>query len=146
MKDIVFLLYFFFMPRNVGLQLHIAGIRARLDFEHLKHSHQKVVKVAERLTANPVDVPNRRFSSSTLVDVCGLDRYQIAQLIPRPASLARFRAGRRFQSGLHSSCRLGRPLNRNVWPAPGSEDTELGVLMELEVGHGETEVYARVQA
>jgi hypothetical protein len=33
-----------------------------------------------------------------------------------------------------------------AWPAPGSEDTELGVLMELEVGHGETEVYARVQA
>src|SRR5262245_55662016 len=33
-----------------------------------------------------------------------------------------------------------------MWPAPGSEDTELGVLMELEVGHGETEVYARVQA
>ncbi len=32
------------------------------------------------------------------------------------------------------------------WPAPGSEDTELGVLMELEVGHGEAEVYARVQA
>jgi Homeodomain-like domain len=31
------------------------------------------------------------------------------------------------------------------WPAPGSEDTELGVLMELEVGHGETEVYPRVQ-
>ena len=26
------------------------------------------------------------------------------------------------------------------------EDTELGVLMELEVGHGETEVYAGVQA
>ncbi len=33
-----------------------------------------------------------------------------------------------------------------VWPAPESEDTELSVLMELEVGHGETEVYARVQA
>ena len=33
-----------------------------------------------------------------------------------------------------------------VWPAPGSEDTELGVLMELEVGHGETEVYPGVQA
>jgi hypothetical protein len=32
-----------------------------------------------------------------------------------------------------------------IWPAPGSEDTELGVLMELEVGHGETEVYAGVQ-
>jgi hypothetical protein len=32
-----------------------------------------------------------------------------------------------------------------LWPAPGSEDTELGVLMELEVCHGETEVYPRVQ-
>jgi DNA invertase Pin-like site-specific DNA recombinase len=27
-----------------------------------------------------------------------------------------------------------------VWPAPGSEDTELGVLMELEVRHGEASV------
>ena len=33
-----------------------------------------------------------------------------------------------------------------TWPAPGFEDTELGVLMELEVCHGETEVYPRVQA
>jgi hypothetical protein len=32
------------------------------------------------------------------------------------------------------------------WPAPGSEDTELGVLMGPEGGHGETAVYARVQA
>jgi hypothetical protein len=32
------------------------------------------------------------------------------------------------------------------WPAPGSEDTELGVLMELEVRHGETEVHAGIQA
>jgi hypothetical protein len=32
------------------------------------------------------------------------------------------------------------------WPAPGSEDTELGVLMGPEVRHGEAEVYARVQA
>jgi aminopeptidase-like protein len=32
------------------------------------------------------------------------------------------------------------------WPAPGSEDTELGVLIEPEVGHGETEIYPRVQA
>ena len=32
------------------------------------------------------------------------------------------------------------------WPAPGSEDTELGVFMEPEVSHGETEVYPRVQA
>ena len=32
------------------------------------------------------------------------------------------------------------------WPAPGSEDTELGVLMEPEVDHGETEIHTRVQA
>jgi hypothetical protein len=32
------------------------------------------------------------------------------------------------------------------WPAPGSEDTELGVLLEPEVDHGEAEVYAGVQA
>ena len=34
----------------------------------------------------------------------------------------------------------------DVWPAPGSEDTELGVLMELEVDYGETKIYAGVQA
>ena len=39
-----------------------------------------------------------------------------------------------------------RLLWLNVWPAPGSADTELGVLMEPEVSHGETEVYTRVQA
>jgi hypothetical protein len=32
------------------------------------------------------------------------------------------------------------------WPAAGSEDTELGVMMEPEVCHGETKVYTRVQA
>jgi len=32
------------------------------------------------------------------------------------------------------------------WPAPGSEDTKLGVLMEREVRHGAAEVYAGVQA
>jgi hypothetical protein len=32
------------------------------------------------------------------------------------------------------------------WPAPGFEDTELGVLLEPEVAHGEAEVYAGVQA
>ena len=35
-----------------------------------------------------------------------------------------------------------RHFNREPWPAPGSEDTELGVLMEPEVCHGATEVYA----
>jgi hypothetical protein len=48
---------------------------------------------------------------------------------------------------------FGQWLSANVvrvitmqWPAPGSEDTELGVLMEPEVAHGEAEVYAGVQA
>jgi hypothetical protein len=36
--------------------------------------------------------------------------------------------------------------NFKGWPAPGSEDTELGVLMEREVRHGAAEIYARVQA
>ena len=33
-----------------------------------------------------------------------------------------------------------------AWPAPGSEDTEFGVTMGPEVGHGEAEVYTGVQA
>ena len=33
-----------------------------------------------------------------------------------------------------------------MWPAPCSEDTELGVLMDWEVRHGAAEVHARVQA
>jgi hypothetical protein len=37
-------------------------------------------------------------------------------------------------------------VNPDAWPAPGSEDTELGVLMGPEVDHGEAEVHARVQA
>jgi hypothetical protein len=45
---------------------------------------------------------------------------------------------------------VGRALlggwNANRWPAPGCEDTELGVLTGPEGGHGETAVYARVQA
>jgi hypothetical protein len=35
---------------------------------------------------------------------------------------------------------------RTAWPAPGSADTELGVLMEPEVSYGAAEVYTRVQA
>jgi hypothetical protein len=36
--------------------------------------------------------------------------------------------------------------NSVIWPAPGSADTELGVLMGPEVSHGEAKIYARVQA
>ena len=40
----------------------------------------------------------------------------------------------------------GFALADKLWPAPGSEDTKLGVLMEQEVRHGAAEVYAGVQA
>jgi hypothetical protein len=52
-----------------------------------------------------------------------------------------------YPPSLKISRAAGGVQERIVWPAPGSEeDTELGVLMELEVGHGETEVHAGVQA
>jgi hypothetical protein len=44
------------------------------------------------------------------------------------------------------SDRLIRQIASEVWPAAGSADTEFGVLMEPEVGHGATEIYAGVQA
>jgi hypothetical protein len=47
-----------------------------------------------------------------------------------------------FIVGEHSE-RKFKGLN---WPAPGSEDTELGVFMGPEVDHGETKVHTRVQA
>ena len=37
-------------------------------------------------------------------------------------------------------------VSEGLWPAPGCEDTELGVFMGPEVSHGETKVYAGVQA
>jgi hypothetical protein len=59
-------------------------------------------------------------------------RYAVSELKTFDAFAALFRAGDLISDA--------------QWPAPGSEDTELGVLMEPEVGHGETEVYAGVQA
>jgi hypothetical protein len=35
--------------------------------------------------------------------------------------------------------------DRACWAAAGSEDTEVDVMMEPEVGHGATKVYPRVQ-
>jgi Na+/proline symporter len=40
---------------------------------------------------------------------------------------------------------IGGLVGYVVWPAPGSEDTELRCLMEQEAGHGEATVYAGVQ-
>ncbi len=41
---------------------------------------------------------------------------------------------------------IGQGRADPVWAAAGSKDTELGVKMEPEVGHGATEIYPRVQA
>ena len=43
---------------------------------------------------------------------------------------------------------MGDPevLWHEVWPAAGSADTELSVMMEPEVCHGEAKVYAGVVA
>jgi hypothetical protein len=46
----------------------------------------------------------------------------------------------------HVNCDRYPGANKGQWPAPGSEDTELGVFMEPEVSHGKTKVYTRVQA
>lgn len=37
-------------------------------------------------------------------------------------------------------------IGQASWPAPGSEDTKLRCLVELEVDHGATKIYAGVQA
>ena len=56
----------------------------------------------------------------------------------------------RFDVDIHynpQGARLeARPLEGVVWPAPGSEDTKLGVFMGPEVSDGEAKIYARVQA
>src|SRR3954452_11369114 len=59
-----------------------------------------------------------------------------------PPSRARHLGGKNYDEWLET--RATRILAE--WPAPGSEDTELGVLMELEVGHGEASVYASFPA
>jgi hypothetical protein len=48
--------------------------------------------------------------------------------------------------GETNTAELARKVESGNWPAPGSADTELGVLMGPEVSHGETKVYAGVQA
>ena len=45
-----------------------------------------------------------------------------------------------FRHGVVTLCGLAL-----LWPAAGFKDTKLGVSMKLEVRHGATQVYARVQ-
>jgi hypothetical protein len=52
---------------------------------------------------------------------------------------------KRRQQGV-AAADVRRANEGGYWPAPGSEDTKLGVLMEREVRHGASEIYAGVQA
>ena len=66
---------------------------------------------------------------------------------PTHLSISAKRHGTRLRRlNQHRGYGRSRKSAHKPWPAPGSEDTELGVLVEPEVDHGEAEVYARVQA
>ncbi len=65
---------------------------------------------------------------------------------PKPAEEAFLTAISIAQEQKARSFELRAALSLARWPAPGSEDTELGVFMEPEVSHGEAKIYARVQA
>jgi hypothetical protein len=66
---------------------------------------------------------------------------------PRPCENSKARRARRNILEKLRVVRTDNAANKQLaWPAPGSADIELGVLMEPEVCHGETEVYTRVQA
>jgi len=67
-------------------------------------------------------------------------RHQLGIALRRAPPRLRLRGGDRVL--LVWMIRAHIHIEHELWPAPGSEDTELGVLMELEVDHGETEVYA----
>jgi translation initiation factor 2 beta subunit (eIF-2beta)/eIF-5 len=77
---------------------------------------------------------NLRLAGQTIRDriAAALERYNRNFFVPETGAIAQ----------LAEKLALLEPL----WPAPGSEDTELGVFMGPEVRHGEAEVYTRVQA
>jgi hypothetical protein len=78
---------------------------------------------------------------SALEEIKRLQRQNAWTLLPE-----RYAAARKLLILFRESGVILSDVEKSSWPAPGSEDTELGVLMEPEVDHGETEVYERVQA
>ncbi len=48
--------------------------------------------------------------------------------------------------GLAGAINTPAIANEGQWPAPGSEDTELGVILEPEVVYGTQTLWTRVQA
>ena len=52
----------------------------------------------------------------------------------------------RLPCGGMTSGRRPRLMKSSLWPAPGSEDTELGVILEPEVVYGTQTLCTRIQA
>jgi hypothetical protein len=120
-----------------------SGLLTRVDIGHMRirsgslaaplilRADRSQTLLCQNSSICRASLPSRKLVSSPIPFNISNDHLEFPEPISIPKSLSRFLAA-------STTC--------SSWPAPGSEDTELGVLMELEVGHGETEVYPRVQA
>ena len=72
------------------------------------------------------------------------ERHHATVLEPRHESLFAFH--RATPSGALSTAVRPSASSVKAWPAPGSEDTELGVILEPEVVYGTQTLCTRVQA
>jgi len=92
---------------------------------------------------NTVEPPVLELATATLLEA---DKPWSKERLPPVADRVRDRL-KQLSARLGEADWLDGAFSAGDWPAPGSEDTWLGGLMELEVGcHGKTEVYAEVQA
>jgi PAS domain S-box-containing protein len=133
---------------------HIKNAPPRKEHFDINSAIEEIIVLAQTaISKNGVSVQTR--FAETLLSVHG-DRVQLQQvilnlLLNAVEAMGSCEAGaRELLIGSEQNHRgvLIAVLDSGpgIWPAPGSEDTELGVLMELEVCHGTTEVYAGVQA
>lgn len=97
-----------------------------------------IEKTAQLIGRAPSGVYNK------LMNLRSLDPRIAAAGLPSVATMDRVIWGHYFDP-MESTMNI-EALTEDFRPAPGSADTELGVLMGLEGGHGETEVYPGVQA
>jgi hypothetical protein len=109
------------------IRFHFPQPKPPLDLTNLPSNFSDVLAAAFRKTGN---------------DILRLELRLKRQHVEKQLTRLRDRVQRHTDGKFF----LAWPTNDDVWPAPGSEDTELGVLMGPEVAHGEAEVYTRVQA
>jgi hypothetical protein len=143
------------LPRLAGLDQRGADpLRDDPGQDRLRHELRAVVAAQEGRCAALTDQARQDFDHTWRADTAiDIDRQSfLGELVGHRQTLELLTIGTMIE---HEIIRphLVRPTRR-VRARPSSsdalpwasEDTELGVLMELEVGHGETEVYPRVQA